>query len=351
VVSARGFAHHQLGGNPNTHGTADPLTGQLSPRNSFAAWKETVSGHSVPWAEIDIAIARELRRSFEAEVAQRSELIQLRSMHEEKQRLQSARLKAALENLGDGVAMFDARSRLVVCNHLYGSLYSLPNDMQEAGTRYQDIVGFRVRNRIVAGETSDLAVKSKLDELGKLPHDRPSSRVVELSDGRLISVTRQPLEDDGWVGTHEDVTERHRRDAKIAFLAHHDLLTGLANRAVFAESLDGAVARLRRHGECFTVMILDLDRFKSVNDNFGHPAGDLLLKETADRPKSALRETDVVARLGGDEFAIIQSGGQNQIQGAEGLAERLVKLIACPYDLDGKIAFVGGQHRHCACSR
>ena len=113
-----------------------------------------------------------------------------------------------------------------------------------------------------------------------------------------------------------DITERAHADARIAYMAHHDALTGLANRALFFEKIEEAGARQRRRGEAFTVFMLDLDRFKDVNDSLGHPAGDALLKEMALRLKSSLRETDVLARLGGDEFAILQSGEADQRDGA-----------------------------------
>jgi diguanylate cyclase (GGDEF)-like protein len=143
------------------------------------------------------------------------------------------------------------------------------------------------------------------------------------------------------VTTHEDITERRRGEARIAFMAHNDPLTGLANRAFFLEKIEEAGARLRRWGEPFTVFMLDLDRFKGVNDSLGHAAGDALLKETAMRLKSALRETDVVARLGGDEFAIIQSGEIKQCEGAVGLANRILRAITEPYDINAARVCIG----------
>ena len=110
----------------------------------------------------------------------------------------------------------------------------------------------------------------------------------------------------------EDATERKKAEQRIAFLAHHDPLTGLANRAALAQKIEEAAARQRRRDEPFSVLLLDLDRFKEVNDTLGHPAGDTLLTEVAMRLKSLLRETDVLARLGGDEFAIIQAGESDQ---------------------------------------
>jgi len=91
------------------------------------------------------------------------------------------------------------------------------------------------------------------------------------------------------------------------------------------------------------VFMMDLDKFKNVNDTLGHPAGDLLLRETAQRLKSSLRDTDVLARLGGDEFAIIQSGEEKPREGAASLAARILKLISEPYDIDGHVVFVGSS--------
>src|SRR5262249_56914289 len=94
-------------------------------------------------------------------------------------------------------------------------------------------------------------------------------------------------------------------------------------------------------GEAFTVFMLDLDRFKDVNDSLGHPAGDALLKEMAERLRTSLRETDVLARLGGDEFAILQSGEPDQRDAAIMLAVRIIELVAKPFDLDGRKVSVG----------
>jgi diguanylate cyclase (GGDEF)-like protein len=112
-------------------------------------------------------------------------------------------------------------------------------------------------------------------------------------------------------------------------------LTGLANRAEFNEKLEEASKRLKRGGAAITVMMLDLDRFKSVNDMYGHPAGDELLVEVGRRLKSTLRETDLLARLGGDEFAILQEGGPAQHEGAIALALRILTAISEPFDLGG----------------
>ena len=133
----------------------------------------------------------------------------------------------------------------------------------------------------------------------------------------------------------DDVTERKKAEQRIAFLAHHDALTGLANRAALTQKIEEAAARQRRRQEPFTVLLLDLDRFKQVNDTLGHPAGDTLLTEVATRLKSLLRETDVLARLGGDEFAIIQAGEPNQRQAASALADRIIEILRKPFHIGG----------------
>jgi diguanylate cyclase (GGDEF)-like protein/PAS domain S-box-containing protein len=139
----------------------------------------------------------------------------------------------------------------------------------------------------------------------------------------------------------EDVTERKKAEQRIAFLAHHDALTGLANRIALAQKIDEAAARQRRRNEPFTVLLLDLDRFKQVNDTLGHPAGDTLLIEVAMRLKSLLRETDVLARLGGDEFAIIQAGETSQRDAARALAERVIATMAKPFAIEGADINIG----------
>jgi diguanylate cyclase (GGDEF)-like protein/PAS domain S-box-containing protein len=133
----------------------------------------------------------------------------------------------------------------------------------------------------------------------------------------------------------EDATERKKAEQRIAFLAHHDPLTGLANRAALAQKIEEAAARQRRRNEPFSVLLLDLDRFKEVNDTLGHPAGDTLLTEVAMRLKSLLRETDVLARLGGDEFAIIQAGESDPRGAAQMLAERILEFLGKPFAIDG----------------
>ena len=245
---------------------------------------------------------------------------------------------AALSNMAQGLCMFDGEKRLLVWNERYANLYQLSPDLLKVGTPHEAIIADRVSRGLLKGETS---TRQKLASLDQLPKDTASSRVDEFSDGRFILVTRQPMAEGGWLATHEDVTERRRAEAEIVHLARHDPLTGLANRAEFNARLDGACRRLKRSGGTVTVMMVDLDKFKSVNDTFGHPAGDQLLVEVGRRLRSTVRETDLVARLGGDEFAVIQEGGADPHEGAIALALRIISAISMPFDLNGNAASLG----------
>lgn len=136
-----------------------------------------------------------------------------------------------------------------------------------------------------------------------------------------------------WAGVLEDIDKRKQTEGRIAHMAHHDGLTDLGNRTLLHERLEQA-ARNARRGEGSAILMLDLDRFKQVNDTLGHPVGDALLRAVADRLRGCVRETDFVARVGGDEFAIIQHDNA-QPEAAAALAYRLIETISAPYEIDG----------------
>jgi diguanylate cyclase (GGDEF)-like protein len=128
---------------------------------------------------------------------------------------------------------------------------------------------------------------------------------------------------------------------RVLELAQTDILTGLPNRAFFLEKLRDAGSYELRHREAFSILMLDLDRFKNVNDSLGHAAGDALLRQVALRLRSTLRGNDVLARLGGDEFAIIQASCDDQRAGSIDLASRISKHIAEPFQLPGHQVEIG----------
>jgi diguanylate cyclase (GGDEF)-like protein len=163
---------------------------------------------------------------------------------------------------------------------------------------------------------------------------------------RALAVKRLVIRDSGGepqyvLGVIDDVTERKRAEERISNMARRDALTGLANRTVLIEKLEVSSARLQGRRESFTVLMLDLDEFKYINDTLGHAAGDQLLQELALRLQSSLKESNTVARLGGDEFAIIQTGATNQREQAIALAIEVLDIVARPFDLDGYNVTVG----------
>ena len=160
---------------------------------------------------------------------------------------------------------------------------------------------------------------------------------VRDQEGRLIEVE----------GIIIDVTERKAAEDQIAQLARTDGLTGLANRSSFMERLRQVFAACGRGAKPFAILYLDLDKFKSINDTFGHPAGDLLLQHVAERLKHCTRESDLIARLGGDEFAIVQCEIREPANAGE-LASKIQEVLAGPFNLNGTDAHISVSIGICA---
>jgi diguanylate cyclase (GGDEF)-like protein len=137
------------------------------------------------------------------------------------------------------------------------------------------------------------------------------------------------------LGVLRDITAHRHAEARIHYLAHHDMLTGLPNRAYLTERLATILALARRHGTLVAIMFIDLDNFKTVNDSFGHHMGDALLKEVAARIKEVLREADMVSRLGGDEFLAILADLAAPEDAAK-IADKLLQTISAPIALQGQ---------------
>jgi diguanylate cyclase (GGDEF)-like protein len=244
--------------------------------------------------------------------------------------------EVALNNMVRGLSMFDAEQRIIVCNKSYRQMYSLPEELTRPGMPLTEIVRYHVRRetgRDGADEEAKLA-KWLTEHVAKLAEGRSFSQIQHLRCGRTLLVTYQPLADGGWVDIQEDITEKRRTEQKIEWLAHHDALTGVANRFHFRQTFESALKGLSK-GSSLALHWLDLDEFKEVNDTFGHPIGDALLKAVAQRLRTSLRKSDFLARLGGDEFAIIQ-GGAVRTEQCERLAKRVLASVSKPYNILGQ---------------
>jgi diguanylate cyclase (GGDEF)-like protein/PAS domain S-box-containing protein len=257
---------------------------------------------------------------------------------EGKLRYQKDLLDAALQNIGQGVCMFDAEGRVAVFNERYAKLMGY----EARSLRGRSLLDL-LKQRQQTGDFGGLPQQFFEQVMTEMRQGKSGTKTMESTSGRTVRVLEQPLPDGGWVATFEDISEKQRADAEILRLARHDALTGLLNRAVFTRELGEASKRHARTGGEFTVIMLDLDKFKAVNDTLGHHAGDQLLIEVAARLKSSTRETDVLARLGGDEFAIIMDSARDQQAAAASLALRLIDAIKSPFDLDGHQAHVGAS--------
>ncbi|AMN40588.1 diguanylate cyclase (GGDEF) domain-containing protein [Rhodoplanes sp. Z2-YC6860] len=250
---------------------------------------------------------------------------------------QTFRLDMAVNNMSHGLLLFDSSERIVICNQRYIEMYRLSPDVVKAGCTLHDLLQHRRQTGTFTGDID--SYRSTL--MADLAQQKITHTHAHLPDGRSIEITNKPLPDGGWLATHRDTTEQRRSQAKIAYMAHHDVLTGLANRAAVAQRIDEAAARHRRWGESFAILLLDLDRFKYVNDTLGHPAGDALLREVATRLKASLRKTDVLGRLGGDEFAIIQASALDQRGAAAAFGARIIDVLSRPFIIEGQEVNIG----------
>jgi diguanylate cyclase (GGDEF)-like protein len=261
----------------------------------------------------------------------------------------SHKLDTALNNMSQGLAMFDADSRLIVSNEHFRAMFALPAALIAPGTTIDDILA-HCRSQL--GWTED-DEKAATDRARMLTTYAESTHDIPGADSRLLAARDVRMLDGGWVATFGDVTERRAVEAHIQRLAHYDALTGIANRSRFLERLAEAEAQLTASTQPFAMLLLDLDQFKRVNDSLGHVAGDTLLKEVAQRLERVIGESDIPARLGGDEFAVIQKAprlfaslavAQADMRGsAAALAGRILAAIGHPFEIDGHSLVIGAS--------
>ncbi|MBF0565197.1 MAG: diguanylate cyclase [Nitrospirae bacterium] len=150
------------------------------------------------------------------------------------------------------------------------------------------------------------------------------------SDGRFL----------GFIGSCVGITERKEAEERLRHMAHYDLLTGLPNRTLFFDRLKHALSQAGRYNYMMALMFLDLNNFKAINDHYGHHAGDMLLRDAAQRLIGCIRDSDTIARVGGDEFNVILSK-INEKKDVQVVAEKIIVALEAPFSLDGISCYVG----------
>jgi diguanylate cyclase (GGDEF)-like protein len=248
-------------------------------------------------------------------------------LSEQRLRLEKQRLDTAVNNMTQGLLLFDSSQRLVVCNQRYIEMYGLSVEVVQPGCTFREVIAHRKATGSFVDDV-DAYVARVLRDVGLR-----QSMTIATPDGRTIQIVNEPLADGGWVATHEDITERTRAEQRITHLAHYDALTDLPNRALFHERLKLELARLAP-GDRLAVHYIDIDEFKSVNDSLGHLIGDELLKSVAVNLSRCVAAPSFVARLGGDEFAIVQTAIKSPDDVSE-LVSRVFNAIREPYDCLG----------------
>ena len=251
-----------------------------------------------------------------------------------------ARLAAAFESASESIALFDADDRLVFANRASQSLESAVADAWRTGVEY--------RSYLQAAVSAGLYPESLGQEdawlIERMEQHSEAAGPVEVArqDGQWQLLNEHNLPDGGTISIGTDITERKRAEQRVHFLAHHDALTGLPNRTLFKDRLEQAIAQAARAERKVAVLMLDLDRFKHINDNLGHSAGDQLLIEVAARLRRCARASDTVARLGGDEFAVVQPFVTGTDQ-ASALARRALQSLSEPVRIDGQPVHTGAS--------
>ena len=263
---------------------------------------------------------------------QRSEIVQRRKSELERQNI---RLDAAVNNISQGLCMYDAQGRLVICNKPYQRIYNLPEHLLVPGTRLDDILGYLFDQGMSAGDDRDGYIRWRREVISRGEYGK---NIHELN-GRIIMMQHHPMKDGGWVSTHEDITEQRQTEARMRHLARHDALTDLPNRLLFRERVEHALAQSGRSGG-FAVLCVGLDKFKTINETLGHPVGDKLLVAVAARLRACVRDIDTIARLGGDEFAVVQTQVAYP-EDAALLSRRIINAVSEPFDIEGHRITIG----------
>jgi len=241
-----------------------------------------------------------------------------------------AELQATLEATGDGILVTDAAGRMSACNRRFAEIWSLPVDLLQR----DDDDG--VQAWLLRSVTDHTGYASRLQALREAPLAVATDRLT-LHNGQVIERVTRPLmrggRSQGRVWSFRDLTERIAAEARLEALVRHDVLTGLPNRSALVDSVAEATAAARRDGSTYAFLLVDMDRFRQINDSLGHDVGDTVLQTMAQRLQGCLRGEDLLTRLGGDQFVVLVKPAD--AAAAEAAARRILNVVAQPCSVDG----------------
>ena len=236
---------------------------------------------------------------------------------------QNVLFDAALNNMPHGLCMFDENRSLIVSNARYSEMFAIGPELLARQPSFDELAASQ-------GGVGRGGTEGPPCIFGGRPGHERSSVESRLADGRTILTTRQPLDGGGWVAIYEDISEREKARELLVHQARHDSLTQLPNRIELKDQLADRLKQMATDpASSFTVLYIDLDEFKEVNDTLGHPAGDRLLQEVARRIVRQAGPDHHVARLGGDEFAVVTPVCKTT--DTECLPKALIEVICKPY--------------------
>jgi diguanylate cyclase (GGDEF)-like protein len=254
-----------------------------------------------------------------------TETHQLHARHEDVE----AELKATLESTADGILVTDLRGQVRVFNRRFATLWGIPEELLSSG---DDAVLGWMRRAVVDPQ----AYQRRLDALNDAVILASTERLTLLT-GQVLERVARPLWSRGHplgrVWSFRDLSERLAADQRVEDLVRTDDLTGLPNRRWLSEQVERIAMAMRHDGDGFALLVLDLDRFRRVNDSLGHDSGDSALREVAQRLGRILRDGDMVARIGGDQFALLLRHAD--AAAAERAAYRVLAAVAEPWQLGG----------------
>lgn len=251
------------------------------------------------------------------------------------------RWKFALEGAGDGVWDWDMVSDKVFRSARWKEIYGYTsNEIEDTATAGRMLVHPDDLAHQIEDTQDYLRGKKDLyvSEFRLLCKD--GTWKWTLSRGMVISrgSDGKPLR---MIGTHTDISDRKTLENQLLQQAHYDQVTGLPNRLLFLDKFDKLIKNAQRQYQPVTLMYLDLDHFKEVNDTLGHDMGDMLLKHVAERLMKCVRADDIVARLGGDEFTVILNNVNRQI--TERIAQNILDKLSQPFSLDEEVVYVSAS--------